>query len=55
MLNYLDAVSKDIWGKPYSAMTPKERMSLDVNLFARHLSGELTISEYNQLVAENVK
>jgi hypothetical protein len=54
-LDYLDAITRDIWSKPYTSLTLKEKHVLDVNLFARHLSTELTISEFNQLVSKNVK
>jgi len=48
---YVDAVSNDVYKKPYDKLRREEVVSLKLNLYMREEhSDELTYTEYRQLI-----
>ena len=52
-LGYLNGISTSIFEKPYSSLSPEERITLEVNLLARFYAEEYNLHEYNSLLKEH--
>ena len=51
---YLNAISEEVFHKPYTDLTAHEKVTLSVNLIVRLSTDEFTEDEYTQLREANI-